>query len=258
LHCGGRELLDIEDLTVDIEGKRIIRGLDLHIEKGETHVLFGPNGSGKTSLLMTILGDPKFKVVRGRILLKDVDVTNLSITDRVKMGLGLAFQYPPAIRGVKLRDMINICMGEKSEELTEDQLKLAQKLKLDGFLERDVNLGFSGGERKRSEVLQLLAQQPDFILLDEPDSGVDVENMELIGNALNELLRSQIPSMRSKAGLIVTHLGYILRYAKADRAHVMLNGCIACSGNPDEILQEIMTLGYEGCVKSCLKNMNAH
>ena len=254
-----RRLLDLENLTVNIGDKRVLQGLNLHIEKGETHVLLGPNGSGKTSLLMTILGDPRFKVIHGRIRLKDEDITNLPTTDRVKLGLGIAFQYPPSIRGVKLMDMLNICMGRKSEEITEAQFKLAKRLRLDEFLERDVNLGFSGGERKRSEILQLLAQEPDLMMLDEPDSGVDVENMELIGNTLSELLRGQrIPSMRSRAGLIVTHLGYILKYVKADRGHVMLNGRIACSGDPQEILQEIMALGYEGCVKSCLRNQNLH
>jgi Fe-S cluster assembly ATP-binding protein len=149
--------------------------------------------------------------------------------------------------------MVNIAQGRKEEKIDENVIELAKRLNISvEFLNRDVNLGFSGGEVKRSEILQLLAQSPDFIMFDEPDSGVDVENIELIGEIISELLdRDKIPSKRESAGLIITHSGFIMRYIKADRAHVMLDGRIACSGMPDEITKNIMAEGFERCVELC-------
>ncbi|MDY6966133.1 MAG: ABC transporter ATP-binding protein [Halobacteriota archaeon] len=247
-------MLQIEDLSVDVEGRRIIEGLHLIVEEGETHVLLGPNGSGKSSLLLTVLGYPKYKVKSGSILFKGKDITHMPTTDRIKLGIGISFQSPPAVRGVRLSDMVNVAFGKKTEEaVTSDVVELAKNLKFtNDFLERDVNLGFSGGEVKRSEIMQLVAQNPDFVMFDEPDSGVDVENVELIGGVMSELLdRDKRPSERQKSGLIITHLGFIMNYVKVDRAHVMLNGKIACSGNSKEIMDEIMKEGYERCVRSC-------
>jgi Fe-S cluster assembly ATP-binding protein len=246
-------MLEIKDLTVEVEGKEIIRDLNLNIEQGEVHVLFGPNGCGKTTLLLTILGFPNYKVKKGGITFKGVDITDLPTNERVKLGMGVSFQHPPEIRGVKLGDMVNIAQGRKEERIDEDVIALAKRLNISvEFLNRDVNLGFSGGEVKRSEILQLLAQSPDFIMFDEPDSGVDVENIELIGEIISELLdRNKIPSKRESAGLIITHSGFIMRYLKADRAHVMLDGRIACSGRPDEITKNIMAEGFERCVELC-------
>ena len=246
-------MLQIEDLSVDIEGRHIIEGLHLIVEEGETHVLLGPNGSGKSSLLLTILGYPRYKVIGGSIMFKGEDITNMPTTDRIKLGVGILFQHPPAVRGVRLGDMVNVAFGKKTEEtITSDVVELANTLKFGvDFLERDVNLGFSGGEVKRSEIMQLVAQNPEFIMFDEPDSGVDVENVELIGGVMSDLLdRDKKPSARQKSGLIITHLGFILNYVKVDRAHVMMDGKIACSGNPKEIMDEIMTDGYERC-RSC-------
>ena len=249
-------MLEIKDLTVKVEGKEIIRDLHLNIEEGEVHVLFGPNGCGKTTLLMTLLGFPSYKVTRGRITFKGVDITNLPTNERVKLGMGMSFQHPPEIRGVKLGDMVNIAQGRKEEEIDEDVIALAKRLNISiDFLNRDVNLGFSGGEVKRSEILQLLAQAPDFIMFDEPDSGVDVENIELIGKIMSELLdRNKMPSKRDKSGLIITHSGSIMRHIQADRAHVMLGGRIACSGMPDEITKNVMETGFERCVELCARN----
>lgn len=249
-------MLEIKDLTVEVEGKGIIRDLNLNIEEGEVHVLFGPNGCGKTTLLMTLLGFPSYKVTRGRITFKGVDITEFPTNERVKLGMGMSFQHPPEIRGVKLGDMVNIAQGRKEEEIDEDVIALAKRLNISvDFLNRDVNLGFSGGEVKRSEILQLLAQAPDFIMFDEPDSGVDVENIELIGKIMSELLdRNKMPSKRDKSGLIITHSGSIMRHIKADRAHVMLEGRIACSGMPDEITKNVMETGFERCVELCARN----
>lgn len=249
----GSKMLDIRDLTVEVEGKELIKDLNLCIECGEVHVLFGPNGCGKTTLQMTILGFPAYKVTSGSIMFKGVDITDFPTNERVKLGMGLSFQHPPEIRGVKLGDMVNIAMGRKEAKIDESVIELGKRLNIsDDFLNRDVNLGFSGGEVKRSEILQLLAQAPDFLMFDEPDSGVDVENIELIGALMNELLtRTEIPSKRERAGLIITHSGFILNYIKPDRAHVMLNGRIACSGIPDEVAKHIMEDGFEKCVLSC-------
>ncbi len=249
-------MLEIKDLTVEVEGKEIVRDLHLNIEEGEVHVLFGPNGCGKTTLLMTLLGFPSYNVTRGRITFKGVDITNLPTNERVKLGMGMSFQHPPEIRGVKLGDMVNIAQGRKEDVIDEDVIALAKRLNISiDFLNRDVNLGFSGGEVKRSEILQLLAQAPDFIMFDEPDSGVDIENIELIGEIMSELLdRNKMPSKRDKSGLIITHSGSIMRHIKADRAHVMLGGRIACSGMPDEITKNVMETGFERCVELCVRS----
>jgi Fe-S cluster assembly ATP-binding protein len=230
--------LRIEDLCVEVFGKRVLNGVDLDIPKGETHVLFGPNGSGKTSLIMAILGFSNYRIVSGRILLNDMDITDLPINERVKLGLGVTFQNPPAIRGVKLGDIVRSFTGKgvETNELTET-MKLPRE-----FLDRDLNLGFSGGELKRSEILQVLAQKPYFLMLDEPDSGVDVENLELIGQVVNKFLRG-------RSGLLITHLGYVLRYVDTQMAHVLINGLIACSGKPVEILGQILSEGYKWCEK---------
>ncbi|GAB4309212.1 MAG: Fe-S cluster assembly ATPase SufC [Methanobacteriaceae archaeon] len=248
-------LLEITDLAVEVSGKEVLTDVDLYIDKGETHVLLGPNGAGKSTLFMTLLGFPKYKVTRGEILFKGENITNYSTTDRVRMGIGVSFQNPPAIRGVRLEDILKVesGAGEDAEELDPEVMDLVHKLKFDEkFLERDVNLGFSGGEVKRSEILQLLAQKPDFIMFDEPDSGVDIENVELLAEQINILLeKDKKIGMREKSGLLITHLGYILNFVIADTAHVLMDGKIACSGNPAEILDDIRKEGFKGCVQCC-------
>jgi Fe-S cluster assembly ATP-binding protein len=236
-------MLKINNLTVEIDNRIVLKKLNLTIGDNEVHVLFGPNGAGKTSLLLTILGIPTYKVISGEIYFNDKNITYYSINERVKLGIGIAFQRPPTLRGIKLGHIINICMGRMTENITKEAIELATKLNFSReFLERDVNFGFSGGEIKRSEILQLLAQRPSFAMLDEPDSGVDIENIELIGRTINELLSKG-------SGLIVTHLGYILRYVRADKAHIIVNGKIVHSGSPSEILQSIMERGYGGWIK---------
>lgn len=246
-------LLEITDLAVEVNEKEILSDIDLYIGEGETHVLLGPNGSGKSTLFMSILGFPKYKITRGEIIFKGEDITNLSTTERVRMGVGVSFQNPPAIRGVRLNDLLKIEHHETDEELSPEMMKLVTKLKFDEkFLERDVNLGFSGGEVKRSEILQLLAQEPDFIMFDEPDSGVDIENVELLAEEINILLdKDKKPGLREKSGLLITHLGYILNFVNAEIAHVLMDGQIACSGSPNEILEHVRKEGFKGCVECC-------
>jgi len=231
-------LLEINSLTVEVSGKRVLEDVDLQIAKGEVHVLFGPNGSGKSTLLMTILGFPAYRVVSGEIIFKGKDITNLPINERVNLGINVAFQNPPVIRGVKLGEIIEHWIPDQNEIDN-----LLEKVKFPSeFLKRDVNLGFSGGEIKKSEVLQMLAQGGDFLMLDEPDSGVDVENLQLVGRVIDEMLRD-------RSGLIITHQGYILRFVNADVAHVLIEGTIACSGKPTKILSQIIREGYGWCLK---------
>ena len=245
-------LLEIENLAVEVAGKRVLKDINLSIEEGETHVLLGPNGAGKSTLFLTILGFPQYNVVQGTIKFKGKDITNLSTAERVKLGIGVSFQTPPSIRGVSVRDLLKIeSHQDVNEELNPRMKELAKQLKFsDEFLDRDVNLGFSGGEVKRSEILQLLAQMPDFTMFDEPDSGVDIENVELLASEIGTLLDKDKPQRsRKRSGLLITHLGYILNFVSADKAHVLMNGVISCSGNPTEILEDIRKNGFNGCVE---------
>ena len=245
-------LLEIENLAVEVGGKRVLKDINLSIAEGETHVLLGPNGAGKSTLFLTILGFPQYTVVNGTIKFKGQDITDLTTAERVKLGIGVSFQTPPSIRGVSVRDLLKIeSHQDMDEDLNPRMKELAAQLKFnDEFLDRDVNFGFSGGEVKRSEILQLLAQMPDLTMFDEPDSGVDIENVELIASEIGTLLDKDKPQRsRVRSGLLITHLGYILNFVSADKAHVLMDGRISCSGNPTEILEDIRKNGFNGCVE---------
>ena len=253
-------MLLVEDLQVELAGKTILKHIDLEIKPGETHVLFGPNGSGKTSLLMTIMGYPQYKVVGGKIVFKGVDITHSPINERAQLGIGMSYQRPPTINGLKTRQMVQICAHDENANVEQ----LARKVSFHQFLDRDVNAGFSGGEIKRSELLQLLAQNPDLMLFDEPESGVDLENIALVGNTIAQLLQKECPSTeeksrlrikreRTKMGLIITHTGYILDYVSVDKGQLLYNGVLSCSTNPREIFRCISEVGYEECVRCTIE-----
>lgn len=254
-------MLLIEDLQVAIGDKIILKHIDMELKPGETHILFGPNGSGKTSLLMTIMGYPQYRVVGGKMSYKGEDITCMPMHERAQLGIGIAYQRPPTINGLKTGQLVDMCAGGRNVNPHE----LAKRVDFDHFLDRDVNAGFSGGEIKRSELLQLMAQNPDFMMFDEPESGVDLENITLVGETIAALLeRDCLPSKdktmlevkrdREKMGLIITHTGYILDYIHADKGQVLHNGILSCADNPRGILKCISEIGYEECVRCTLAN----
>jgi len=248
----GDVALRIEQLAVEVEGREILHNINLEMKLGETHVLFGPNGSGKTTLLMAIMGFPKYRVTKGKIIFKGQDITKLSLDERARLGIGMSFQRPPVVRGVKTRDMVAACL--KGEEHGERIKQLAEKANLADFLDREINYGFSGGEIKRSELMQLLGQRPTLTLIDEPESGVDLVNIALIGELLNGLLEKDCPILERKCmGLIITHTGHILDYVNARTGYVMCDGIIGCEGAPREILATIREKGYQECIACFLR-----
>lgn len=212
-------------------------------------MLFGPNGAGKSALMRTIMGFSEYRVVKGRILFNGKDITGMSVDERARLGLGIMMQRPPDMTGIKLRDLVKVLSkGKKNPE------NLAENLNMKRFMDRDVNVGFSGGEIKRSELLQLSAQNPSLYLLDEPESGVDLVSIEQVGMTIKELLEEGLKCpgescKKGKSALIITHTGQILDYVNADRGYILCNGTVMCSGNPMKMLNEIKNRGYEECIK---------
>ena len=234
------EMLKIVDLHAKAGDREILRGVNLTVNEGETCVLFGPNGSGKSTLMAAIMGYSTIEVTSGHIFYKGQDITHMSVDQRAKLGIGMMMQRPPNIFGVKLGDLIRT-----TSEVGDDILKDAGSFKMEGFLDREVNVGFSGGEIKRSELLQLTAQRPDLILLDEPESGVDLEIIDLIGNKTRDLLNyGKNEGKRHVSSLVITHTGQILNYIDANTAHIMRAGRIVSHGDPREFLKDIRENGY--------------
>ena len=233
-------MFKVEELRVRVNGKDVLNDINISIDKGEVLILFGPNGSGKTSLLKTILGFSGYTIERGKILFEGKVLNQLPTEERVKLGIGIMFQHPSKIRGVRLEQIAEFLAGDRGEIE-----KLADKLSLKDHLNREINLDFSGGEMKRSELFQVLLQKPKLLLLDEPESGVDIENISIMGNVLNQYLKET-----NASALIITHTGYILDYVDANKAYVLIDGKIWCEGNPREIFESIRKDGYEKC-KEC-------
>jgi Fe-S cluster assembly ATP-binding protein len=255
-------LLDIKDLRVSIEGKVILDDFNLTIGTGELHVLFGSNGSGKTTLVNTIMGTGGYKVEKGSIKFRGEDIVHMKTDERVKRGIACLIQNPPEIHGVKFDKLLSIILKRKNPQFNEEQIankinELYTTLNFNrDFGTRDVNRGFSGGERKRAELMQILAMEPDLILFDEPDSGVDIENVELMGNTIRKLLQQDmIPRVQKRSGLIITHTAYILKYVgRITKAHVMVHGKIVCEGNPERIQRTIEEEGFDGCINCMNKS----
>lgn len=240
-------VLKITDLHVSVEKKEIIKGLDLSVGKGEVHIIFGPNGSGKSTLLNAILKLPGYSIDSGEIIVKSKNTQNMTTDEIANLGIGMSFQHPPKIKGVTLGNFLKAI--NRTEDL-DDEIKA---LSMENFLERELNVGFSGGELKRAEVLKLYAQAPDLLLIDEPESGVDIENIAVISNAINKILQKETPmKLRERSAIIITHTGHILNYIDADVGHVFMDGKIVCTGNPKSIMDDIKNLGFSGCA-ACIR-----
>jgi Fe-S cluster assembly ATP-binding protein len=229
-----KTLLKIEKLKVEGNGKEILKEVNLQIKKGEVQTLLGPNGSGKTTLGNVILGHPKYKIISGKIFFEEKEITKFPPEERVKMGLALAWQSPPKIKGVKLSQIL--------ERISQREIEIEEVRPL---LEREVNLDFSGGEKKISELLQVLSLNPKLVIFDEIDSGLDIKKLEKVAKIIKKELVNKGVSV-----LLITHWGQILEFLKPNLINVMLDGRIICQGRDfRKILRTIKKYGYEKCRK---------
>lgn len=244
-------LLDIKGLSISVERKEVVHGLDLTINSGEIHAIMGPNGSGKSTLVNTLMGHPKYKIENGELSMENEDLFSMTPAERAKKGLFLAFQYPKEIAGVSLRSFlfaayksqmmardptIKSISPVKFQKILEEHM---EKLKMDSsFAERSLNQGFSGGEKKKAEILQLSVLQPKLALLDETDSGLDIDALKIVAEGVN--------AMRSPdfSAVIVTHYARLLEYITPDFVHVMVKGKIVESGG-SELANNLERHGYE-------------
>lgn len=238
-------LLKIEDLHVEVDGKEILKGVDLTIGKGEVHALMGRNGSGKSTLSYALMGHPNYKVKKGRIFFKGQEITELKPNERACLGLALAFQYPVAIPGVSvsnfLRASVNAVRGKEVpiKEFRKELLEAMDKLGVPKeFLSRYVNDGFSGGEKKRLEILQLSVLKPVVAVLDETDSGLDIDALKTVSQGINALVNDETGI------LLITHYQRILNYVEPDFVHVFQDGKIVASGGA-ELSRKLEEQGYD-------------
>ncbi|WP_338751008.1 Fe-S cluster assembly ATPase SufC [Bacillus sp. FJAT-52991] len=239
--------LVIKDLHVAIEGKEILKGVNLEIKGGEFHAIMGPNGTGKSTLSSAIMGHPKYEVTQGSIELDGEDVLEMEVDERARAGLFLAMQYPSEITGVTNADFLRSAINSRREEGNEISLmKFIRKMdeKMD-FLEMDqdmaqryLNEGFSGGEKKRNEILQLMMIEPKIAILDEIDSGLDIDALKIVSKGINEMRGSEFGC------LMITHYQRLLNYITPDKVHVMMQGRIVKSGGP-ELAQRLEAEGYD-------------
>src|SRR5438874_3537187 len=226
--------LEIQNLHVRHEEREILHGVDLVLEKGQTHALMGPNGSGKSTLANTLMGNPNYEVTEGRILLDGEDLTAADPDDRAKAGLFMAFQYPVSIPGVSVANFLRTAINAKREEpikvkeFGELMGRNMDLLRIDReFTSRYLNEGFSGGEKKRAEILQLAMLQPDFAVLDETDSGLDIDALRVVSDGVNAMRDDE------RGFLIITHYTRILSYVRPHYVHIMLDGRIVRNGGPE-------------------------
>ncbi|MFZ4515497.1 MAG: Fe-S cluster assembly ATPase SufC [Acidimicrobiia bacterium] len=240
--------LRIEGLHVEVDGAEILRGVDLEIPRGELHALMGPNGSGKSTLANTLLGNPAYTVTSGRIFLGDTDVTELETDARAALGLFLAFQHPEEIPGVSVLNFLRQALAKRKGiadlSILEVRLSLMEwtkRLGMDArFTDRYLNEGFSGGERKRNEVLQLAMMEPDVAILDEIDSGLDIDALQAVATGIGH-----VRTARPHLGLLlVTHYRRILDYLPPERIHILIDGRIVVSGGP-ELAQQVEANGFD-------------
>lgn len=233
-----QSVLALNSVSVGVDGTSILQGVDLSVRASEVHVLFGENGSGKSSLLSTIMGLPPYALLGGTITYKGKDISALSVDARAALGIGMAFQRPPSLEGVTVAQLAG-ALGAK-----ETLAREAEALDMRAFGERNVGVGFSGGEIKRWEVLKLFLQAPDLILVDEPESGVDLAHVAAVGRAVNRLVSEPARDGSGRSALVITHTGLILEHIAADHGHIMSGGKIIYSGEPTALFRHIQTSGY--------------
>ena len=238
------KLLEIKGLHAGVEGKEILKGLDLSINKGELHVILGPNGSGKSTLMNIIMGHPKYEVTEGHIQFEGADIQALKTFERARKGIFLSFQTPEEIPGITVENMLRTAkqaMTGTTVKILAFRKKLKammEELKMDpAYAERYMNVGFSGGEKKRNEILQLLMLEPKLALLDETDSGLDVDAVQIVSSGVSKFHNDE------NSCLIITHNTRILEKLKVDKVHVLMNGRIVEEGGP-ELIDEINHRGF--------------
>ncbi len=236
-------MLKIESLSVKMREKKILEKVNLKIENGEIHALLGPNASGKSTLAYAIMGFPEYKVTSGKILFEGKDITNLPIEERAKLGITLAFQNPPSIKGVTLSTLLNT-ISKQAFNVKDFPMSFSE------ILEREINVGYSGGERKFSELLQIISMKPSFVILDEFDAGLDIMNLEKLTAIIQDKLICNDVSI-----LLITHRGNILQFLEPDVAHVMLDGKIVCTMDDwRKMWRTIRRYGYEKCKEGKLSS----
>ncbi len=237
---------EIKDLYARCEAKEILKGLSLKIEAGQTHALMGPNGSGKSTLSNVIMGHPAYEVTAGEILFKGQNVVELDPEERARLGLFMAFQYPVAIPGVSVAKFLKSAIDARAGEQKPSTAAYLKELRANldylemdqAFLNRFLNEGFSGGEKKRMEILQMLMLKPEMAIMDETDSGLDIDALRIVSKGVNKLVHPGFGL------LVITHYERILRYIKPSHIHVLIDGRIAYSGGP-ELVKELETKGYD-------------
>lgn len=240
-------LLEVQNLNVGLEdGKQILNDLNIKIDAGEIHVLMGPNGAGKSSLGNTLMGNPVYNVTSGKILFKDQDITEEKTDKRAKLGMFMSFQQPLEVPGISLESFIRASIQQKTGEhvkLFQFQKELKACMELlnmnPDYAKRDLNVGFSGGERKKSEILQLLMLKPDFAILDETDSGLDVDAVRVVSKGIEEYRKTVGGSL-----LIITHNAKILESLKVDYTHILVKGHITHTGD-GSLVEQINKEGFE-------------
>jgi Fe-S cluster assembly ATP-binding protein len=232
-------ILKLENLTVSIKEKIIVKNVNLEVKKGELHVIIGPNGSGKTTLLASIIGLSYVKICNGKIIFEGKDITNLPSYERAKLGISLAFQNVPNFKTIKLEEIVN----EISKKFNSNKKELISILKIENLLSKKLFYEFSGGERKKVEFFLSLLQNPKILLLDEIDSGIDIDTINIFAKIINDLIDKKVTI------ILITHYGKILeKLKKITKVHLMINGSIVLSGDIS-IAKEIMKNGYEKFLK---------